>query len=64
MSVRLTGKGERFLHELLPNHFKVIAELMAPLSETERRTLVRLLSKVQRHTESLHPEPASLSPAS
>jgi DNA-binding MarR family transcriptional regulator len=60
MSVRLTGKGERFLHGLLPSHFKVIAEMMAPLSENERRTLVRLLGKIQQHAVALHPEQADL----
>ena len=48
ISVRLTAKGERFLSDLLPGHFKVIAELMAPLSEPERKTLVRLLGKIQQ----------------
>lgn len=60
MSIRLTAKGERFLHDLLPGHFKVIAEMMAPLSETERRTLVRLLGKIQQHAVAFKPERASL----
>jgi DNA-binding MarR family transcriptional regulator len=60
MSVRLTGKGERFLHDLLPSHFKVIAEMMTPLSENERRTLVRLLGKIQQHAVGLQPEPGQL----
>ncbi len=46
MSVRLTPKGEAFLHELLPTHFQIMAKLMAPLSETERKTLVALLTKI------------------
>ncbi len=47
MSVLLTPEGEVFLNTLLPAHFKVIADIMAPLTEPERKTLVRLLSKIQ-----------------
>jgi DNA-binding MarR family transcriptional regulator len=54
MSVRLTPAGERFLDEYLPGHFKAIAALMSPLTETERKTLVRLLGKVQQHAASLN----------
>lgn len=46
MSVRLTAKAERFLEALLPQHFKQISALISPLSETERKTLVRLLTKI------------------
>jgi DNA-binding MarR family transcriptional regulator len=46
LSVRLTAKGEALLREILPGHFKRMASLMEPLSETERKTLVRLLNKV------------------
>jgi len=53
MSVRLTNRGERFLQQFLPGHFQAIASLMAPLSETERKTLVRLLTKVQQHAATL-----------
>lgn len=49
MSVVLTAKAEKFMREFLPGHFKVVAELLAPLSESERKSLVRLLSKVQQH---------------
>ncbi len=54
MSVLLTPKGERFLHEFLPGHFKLMASLMAPLSESERKTLVKLLVKIQGHASALH----------
>src|SRR5882757_9582431 len=46
MSVRLTAKAESFLAQMLPKHFQIMAQLMAPLSESERKTLVRLLTKV------------------
>lgn len=59
MSVLLTPKGERFLTEFLPGHFKVIADLMSPLSETERKSLVRILTKVQAHAATLRGESAA-----
>lgn len=54
MSVLLTAKGERFLKNFLPGHFKLISELMSPLTESERKTLVRLLGKVQEQTAVLN----------
>lgn len=59
MSVRLTPKGDRFLNEFLPGYFKAIAGLMAPLTEPERQTLVRLLGKVQQHAATLRGENAA-----
>lgn len=61
ISVRLTAKGEKFLGEFLPGHFKLISELMTPLSESERKTLVRLLNKIQQQAAELNPrrEPAA-----
>ncbi len=61
ISVRLTTKGGKFLGKFLPGHFKLISELMAPLSEPERKTLVRLLNKVQQQAAELNPrrEPAA-----
>lgn len=53
MSVRLTGKAEGFLRQMLPGHFQTMAKLMAPLSETERKTLVRLLTKVLQHASEI-----------
>ena len=60
MSVLLTAKGERFLNDFLPGHFKLISGLMAPLTETERKTLVRLLGKIQQHAATLAAESAAL----
>jgi DNA-binding MarR family transcriptional regulator len=63
MSVRLTPKAEKFMEQYLPGHFKLISGLMAPLTETERRTLVRLLGKIQDHipagTDAAAPFPAT-----
>jgi DNA-binding MarR family transcriptional regulator len=54
MSVVLTAKGNKFLSEFLPGHYKVISALMAPLSESERKSLVRLLVKIQQHAATLN----------
>ena len=60
LSVELTPRALAFLAEILPEHFRRINDLMTPLSETERRTLVRLLGKVASRATELSPvEPAS-----
>ena len=46
MLIHLTAKGQAALEAILPGHFKQMAAQMAPLSEHERKTLVRLLNKV------------------
>jgi DNA-binding MarR family transcriptional regulator len=46
VSVQLTPHGLDFLQSMLPDHFARINTLLAPLSETERRTLVKLLGKI------------------
>jgi DNA-binding MarR family transcriptional regulator len=55
MSVLLTSRGERFMQEFLPGHFKAIAAIMNNLTETERKTLVSLLTKVQQQAAVLNP---------
>jgi DNA-binding MarR family transcriptional regulator len=45
MSVHLTPKGHIFMHDILPDHFRVITRLMSALSENEQKTLSRLLTK-------------------
>jgi DNA-binding MarR family transcriptional regulator len=61
MSVRLTPKAEAYLQQMLPGHFQTMAKLMAPLTETERKTLVRLLTKVlQRASEISSPSSSPL----
>ncbi len=55
MSVLLTPRGEKFLMEFLPGHFKAIAAIMPTLSKSERKTLVRLLGKVQQQAAVLNP---------
>ena len=48
--VELTPRGEKLLRKVLPDHFRQMAWLMAPYSENERKTLVRLLTKLLRRT--------------
>jgi DNA-binding MarR family transcriptional regulator len=65
MQVHLTHKGHAALMEVLPGHFKQMAELMAPLSEHERKTLVRLLNKVANQASAMavgSRDPSSLAP--
>jgi len=46
MLIHLTAKGQAALEAMLPGHFKQMAAQMAPLSEHERKALVRILNKV------------------
>ena len=46
MSVGLTGRGEKLLAKILPEHFRRMAWLMGRLSESERKVFVGLLTKV------------------
>jgi DNA-binding MarR family transcriptional regulator len=58
MSVHMTARGEATLRGVLPSHFRIMAALLSPLSETERKTLVRLLNKVARRAVELQPSDA------
>lgn len=64
LSVKLTAKGEQFLQEFLPGHFRIVASVMSTLNEAERKTLVRLLVKIQQHSSTLRAEPIKLPAAS
>ena len=46
--IRLTQKGRDFLEEILPDHYRRIADLMSHLSENERKTLIRLMEKLNK----------------
>ena len=48
------------MNDFLPGHFKLISELMASLSEAERKTLVRLLGKIQDRVAAIRAESAAL----
>ncbi|MFL5346877.1 MAG: MarR family winged helix-turn-helix transcriptional regulator [Hyalangium sp.] len=45
-TVHLTPKAHAFLQGMLPDHYRRVAALMAPLSQAERATLQQLLKKV------------------
>lgn len=59
MRVVLTRKAEHFLARLLPGHFQRMAALMDPLSQAERKTLVKLLNKVLKNASTLNITPAA-----
>jgi DNA-binding MarR family transcriptional regulator len=67
LSVGLTERGEKLLRTILPPHFRQMAWLMEPLSESERKTLVRLLTKVLERASSVTrpkgTEPAAMAAA-
>jgi DNA-binding MarR family transcriptional regulator len=50
-SVRLTERGHSVLQRVLPGHFRNMARIMSPLSDGERRTLVRLLTKIMQQLD-------------
>jgi DNA-binding MarR family transcriptional regulator len=45
--VILTGEGRAVLDGMLPDYFQCVADILQPLSENERKQLVRLLQKIQ-----------------
>jgi DNA-binding MarR family transcriptional regulator len=55
MLVRLTAKGTAFLDRILPGHFRRIAAVMHHLTETERKTLVILMGKIQQNMAVIRP---------
>ncbi|MBI5423198.1 MAG: MarR family transcriptional regulator [Opitutae bacterium] len=56
--VRLTRKAENFLTKFLPIHFRGASEVMGALTESERKTLVRLLGKIQQQVSPRSDVPA------
>ncbi len=63
MSVKLTAKGEALIHDYLPGHFRRTAALVEPLTENERKTLVKLLAKIMGQAAVLSAQPADAVPA-
>jgi DNA-binding MarR family transcriptional regulator len=61
-SVSLTSQGSELLREILPEHFRRMAWLMATLDEQERVTLVRLLGKVMQRASEETEESAAGTP--
>jgi DNA-binding MarR family transcriptional regulator len=58
MTVHLTPRGRECLRRILPGHFQRMKELMSPLSEADRRNLVRLLHKLVQRTSAAEPRSA------
>lgn len=54
--IELTPKGRQFLADMLPEHYRRIAGLMAHLDHEEQRQLVKLLSKVSHGQNALRDE--------
>lgn len=46
-AIGLTAKGEALIDNVVPDIFKRMADLTAPLTPDERRTAIRLLGKVE-----------------
>lgn len=63
MSVGLTKRGTAILEKIMPEHFRRMAWLMGPLSEAERKTFVRLLTKVMQRAAEEPVAPAETAPA-
>lgn len=59
-TISLTEEGHAFMQKILPPHFRILAHLMQPLSETERNTLVTILNKISAHIEATREEFKSL----
>jgi len=52
-AVRLTAAGEACLKNLLPDHFRRLADLLADLTPAERQCLQAILAKIDRRAASL-----------
>lgn len=59
MLIYLTAKGQALLQTIVPGHFQGIAAVMRALSENERKTLVRLLTKIVEQVATTPPSPAT-----
>jgi DNA-binding MarR family transcriptional regulator len=63
MSVSLTAHGRTRMQQILPGYFSRMAALMAPLTEAERKTLVKLLTKILEQAAELLPRPDAPAPS-
>ena len=51
--VRLTSRGRKTLDGILPEYYRHVAELMGELSDDEKATLVKLLTRVNQRVGAL-----------
>lgn len=59
MSVNLTPKAHAFLATMLPGYFRRVSAFMNQLTESERRTFVQLLGKIQEGLASANSFPSA-----
>lgn len=57
VTVTLTEAGSEVLKSLLPSHFQLMATLMDPLSERERKTMLKLLLKIIQQASTIDSAP-------
>jgi DNA-binding MarR family transcriptional regulator len=55
MSVHLTASGHQFMHDILPDHFRLITQITSVLTHNELTMLTRLLIKVCTHAAGVIP---------
>jgi DNA-binding MarR family transcriptional regulator len=53
LGVCLTKKGQQLMRQMLPDHFCRTTGLMAQLSSNEKKTLIKLLKKLQAGTPAM-----------
>lgn len=58
LDVRMTPKGRKYLEEIMPGYFRLIRRLMKSLPESEKETMISLLTKLAADTD-LSPKAAS-----
>lgn len=56
LRVSLTAQGKRRLEKLLPEYFRFVSRMLAPLNATEKKNLVTLLGELRQ----VHPQNAVL----
>lgn len=53
LRLQLTHKGRDLLSQMLPDHFCRTTDLMANLTDSEKKTLIKLLNKVRTGTSAM-----------
>jgi DNA-binding MarR family transcriptional regulator len=53
LRLQLTDKGQDLLSQMLPDHFCRTTDLMANLTDSEKKTLIKLLNKVRTRTSAM-----------
>lgn len=56
VSIRITAAGKRFVQKMLPPMFPRTLLMFAGFSDTDKRNLSRLLRKLARNLDELHPD--------